>query len=79
MAGPWLMGFAAIYWGHETIKSSPRNFISVFLIIAVFNFLGMSYTNSISRRLNALINILEEDGQLDPISKRAAGTGKQEA
>jgi hypothetical protein len=78
IAGSLLMIFVALYLGKETIKSSPPSFVSFLLIILAFNYLGMSYTHSVSRRMDALIKFLEEDGQLDPISKRAAETGKQE-
>jgi len=76
-AGSLLMVLAAIYFDKK--QSNPRlEFVSVCTIAVALNCPVMSYTNSASRRLNALIKILEEDGQLDPISKRAAETVKQE-
>jgi hypothetical protein len=67
----WLLVFASVYFVLQTIKTSPINLVVAMLAVTVLNSMAMVYTVGISRRLNALIKILEEDGQFDSVSKRA--------
>lgn len=70
IAASWLLVFAVVYTGLEMIKSSPVNIAFAFLAVTTVNFIALSYTLPVNRRLNALVKILEEDGQLDSVSKR---------
>jgi hypothetical protein len=85
---PWLTGwkiiaswgfvFVVVYLGLQMIKPSASNIGLATLAVMAVYFVGWSYTETVSRRLNALIKFLEEDGQLDPVSERAADIEKQE-
>jgi hypothetical protein len=59
-----LLTFGAIYFVLELRKASPVNLMVAVLGVVILNFVVLSHSVVINRRLDALMELLDEDGKL---------------
>ena len=70
IAACWLLLFCTIYCGLEAVKHSTMNIVIAINALIAVNFTAMAYTSHISQRLNALVELLEDERVLEAIPKR---------
>lgn len=60
-----LLALVTFYFILEIIKAAPNNLMLAVLGVTIVNFIISSFTASINQRLDALVELLEEDGKLE--------------
>lgn len=70
LVASWLLLFCGIYCGLEAIKHSAANIMLALAAITIINFAAVAYSSPVSRRLNALIELMEIEGILEAVPKR---------
>ncbi|HEY5345732.1 MAG TPA: hypothetical protein VIK62_05250 [Verrucomicrobiae bacterium] len=68
MTSAMILTFAGIYFVLEIRKHSPPNLMLAMLGVVILNFTALSYTFGINQRLDALVELLDEDGKLENLT-----------
>ncbi len=66
-----LLAFVSFYFVLEIIKATPSNLMFAVLGVTIVNFIILSYTVGINQRIDALVELLDEDGKLEKLTEQS--------
>ena len=66
-----LLAFVSFYFTLQIIKATPSNLMFAVLGVTIVNFIILSYTIEINQRVDALVELLDEDGKLQNDDKKS--------